>query len=157
MTVTVVGVTEIPQRLTAKPSWLITQLAGHTRRLVADGRATVDAGPYHYRVLAALQEFGGSSQADLARRGGLDRSDVVAAVNELAEQGFVERTADPTDRRRNVVRLTTAGTRQLRRLDRALDRVQEELLGPLAPAERQVLTDLLTRLLTHHRAEHPVR
>jgi DNA-binding MarR family transcriptional regulator len=76
----------------------------------------------------------------------------VAAVNELAERGYVERTADPTDRRRNVVRLTTAGTRQLRRLDRALDRVQDELLGPLAPAERQVLTDLLTRLLIHHRA-----
>jgi DNA-binding MarR family transcriptional regulator len=44
-----------------------------------------------------------------------DRSDVVAAITELAEQGSVERTPDPDDRRRNMVALTTAGDRQLRR------------------------------------------
>jgi DNA-binding MarR family transcriptional regulator len=140
----------IPERLTAKPSWLLTQLATHTRRLVADGHAQVGASPYHYRILAALQEFGGSSQADLARRGNLDRSDVVAAVNELAERGFVERTPDPEDGRRNVVRLTRAGAKQLRRMDRTLDKVQDQLLAPLSDADRQTLTCLLTRLLDHH-------
>lgn len=140
----------IPERLTAKPSWLLTQLATHVRRLVADGHAEVGAGPYHYRILAALQEFGRSSQADLARRGNMDRSDVVAAINELAERGFVERTPDPDDRRRNVVRLTRAGAKQLRRLDRTLDKVQDELLAPLSDADRQTLTCLLTRLLDHH-------
>jgi len=141
----------IPQRLTGKPSWLLTQLATHARRLVADGHAEVGAGPYQYRVLAALHEFGASSQADLARRGNLDRSDVVAAVNELAERDFVERTPDPDDRRRNVVRLTRAGARQLRRMDRALDKVQDQLLAPLSAADRQTLARLLTRLLDHHR------
>jgi DNA-binding MarR family transcriptional regulator len=147
------SVDEVPERLAVKPSWLITQLATHTRRLVSDGHATVGAGPYHYRVLASLQQFGGSSQADLARRGNLDRSDVVAAINELAAHGFVERTPDPLDRRRNLVRLTRAGANQLRRLDRALDKVQEDLLEPLSSAERQALTRLLTRLLAHHRSD----
>jgi DNA-binding MarR family transcriptional regulator len=148
----VVAVQGVPQRLTVKPSWLITQLATHARRLVSDAHAEVGAGSYHYRILAALQEFGGSSQADLARRGNLDRSDVVAAINELAEQGFVERIPDPADRRRNVVRLTRAGTRHLRRLDRVLDKVQDDLLEPLSIEERQAVTRLLTRLLAHHRA-----
>jgi MarR family transcriptional regulator, lower aerobic nicotinate degradation pathway regulator len=148
----VLGVEGVPERLASKPSWLITQLAMHARRLVADGNARLDARPYHYRVLAALQEFGASSQADLARRGGLDRSDVVAAVNELAVQGFVERTPDSGDRRRNVVRLTREGAGQLRRLDRALDKVQDQLLAPMSAADRQALTRLLTRLLDHHRS-----
>ncbi len=141
----------VPERLTAKPSWLITQLATHARRLVTDAHAQVGAGSYHYRVLAALQEFGGSSQVDLARRGTMDRSDVVAAINELAAQGFVERVPDPADRRRNVVRLTRAGARQLRRLDRVLDKAQDDLLEPLSNEERQALTRLLARLLAHHR------
>lgn len=142
----------VPKRLTDKPSWLITQLATHARRLVADGHAEVGAGGYQYRILAAVHEFGASSQADLARRGNLDRSDVVAAVNELAERDFVERTQDPDDRRRNVVRLTQAGAQQLRRMDRALDKVQDQLLAPLSTADRQTLARLLSQLLDHHRS-----
>lgn len=141
----------IPERLTSKPSWLITQFATHARRLVSDANEDLGAGAYHYRILAALREFGESSQADLARRGNLDRSDVVAAINGLAEQGYVERTTDPQDRRRNVVRLTRAGIEQLRRMDRTLDRVQDNLLEPLSAEERETLTRLLTRLLAHHR------
>ncbi|WP_329374258.1 MarR family winged helix-turn-helix transcriptional regulator [Streptomyces sp. NBC_01483] len=40
----------------------------------------------------------------------MDRSDVVPAINELAEQGCVERTPDPVDRRRNRVTITTHAT-----------------------------------------------
>ncbi|WP_027341265.1 MarR family winged helix-turn-helix transcriptional regulator [Hamadaea tsunoensis] len=141
----------IPERLAAKPSWLITQLATHARRLSAAGHEDARAGAYHYRILAALREFGAQSQADLGRRGNLDRSDVVAALNELAASGCIERTPDPADRRRNLVRLTDAGVDQLHRMDRSLDRVQDELLGPLSADERATLTGLLTRLLAHHR------
>ncbi|MEU5851742.1 MarR family transcriptional regulator [Saccharopolyspora shandongensis] len=139
-----------PARLTARPSWLLTQLAVHVHRLVTDGFGEAGARGYHYRILAALDEFGVASQAELGRRCNMDRSDVVAAINELAEQGFVERTPDPDDRRRNLVTLTKAGDRQLRRLDRALDEVQDDLLGPLPAEDRQTLTRLLTRLLAHH-------
>lgn len=141
---------EVPERLTSKPSWLITQLAVHARRMVFDGFAQVGARGYHYRVLAALQEFGAMSQADLGRRCGMDRSDVVAVVNELVENGLVERAQDPGDRRRNTVTLTDAGKRQLRRLDRRLAAVQEELLEPLSDPDRNTLIRLLTVLLAHH-------
>jgi MarR family transcriptional regulator, lower aerobic nicotinate degradation pathway regulator len=57
---------------------------------------------------------------------------------------------DPADRRRNVISITPAGTAHLRRLDELLDGVQDELLAPLSPAERQQLTRLLNRILDHH-------
>jgi hypothetical protein len=38
----------------------------------------------------------------------------------------------------------------LQRLDELLAGVQNELLAPLAPAERELLIRLLTRLLDHH-------
>ncbi|WP_312878443.1 hypothetical protein [Lentzea indica] len=49
-----------------------------------------------------------------------------------------------------MVTLTEEGEEQLRRLDRALDQAQDDLLEPLAAQDRQTLTRLLTRLLAHH-------
>lgn len=139
-----------PTRVRAKPSWLLNQAALPANRLVAAGLAGVDGRRHHYVLLAALDEGGPASQADLSRRTSIDRSDMVAAVNELAEQGLVQRSPDPADRRRNVVSLTAAGRRHLGRLERLLDRAQDELLAPLSPEERRALVDLLTRVVDHH-------
>jgi DNA-binding MarR family transcriptional regulator len=144
------AVEETPGRLAARPTWLLTQLAVHAHRLASEGFGELGARGYHYRILAALDEFGVASQAELGRRCNMDRSDVVAAINELAGPGFVERTPDPHDRRRNMVTLTEGGERQLRRLDAALDRAQDDLLAPLPAEDRQTLTRLLTGLLSHH-------
>lgn len=141
----------IPSRLTGKPSWLITRLSAHAHRLSTDAFAQAGARGYHFRILAALDEFGQASQADIGRRTDMDRSDVVAALNELADHGFIERSPDPDDRRRNLVSITRAGIRQLSRLDRELDAAQDTLLEPLSKQERRDLTALLTRLLEHHR------
>jgi DNA-binding MarR family transcriptional regulator len=139
-----------PTRLAALPSWLMTQTALHAHRLVADGLAEADARGYHYRLLATLDESGPASQAELGRRSGIHFSDIVAALNELAEQGLVERAPDPADRRRNIITITPPGRRQLRRLDKRLTQVQDELLEPLSAAERAQLVTLLSRVLHHH-------
>ncbi|UVS79766.1 MarR family winged helix-turn-helix transcriptional regulator [Actinokineospora sp. UTMC 2448] len=132
------------------PSWLLTQTAGHAHRLVGDGFSAVGARGYHYRLLATLEEFGPASQAALGRRSGIHLSDMVAAINELADRDLVERAPDPADRRRNIISLTTAGKRQLRRLEKQLAETQDELLAPLSLKERGHLTDLLSKLLDHH-------
>lgn len=139
-----------PARLRGTPSWLLTRTATHASRLVSEGFAGAGARGYHYRLLAALEEFGPASQAALGRRGGIDRSDVVAALNELAEGELVERAPDPGDHRRNVVTITSAGVGQLRRLDGVLAGIQDELLAPLSADERDELARLLTRVLDHH-------
>ena len=81
-----------PARLTSKPTWLLSQAAMHGHRLLTDGLAPAASRPYYYRLLAALEEFGPASQARLGGRAGVDRSDVVAALNDLAARGMVERT-----------------------------------------------------------------
>lgn len=140
-----------PTRLAGLPSWLLTQTAAQAGRLVSDGLAGVDARGYHYRVLATLDEYGPASQATLGRRSGIHLSDLVAAINELAERGFVQRAPDPDDRRRNVVTVTAAGRRRLATLDERLAAVQEQLLSPLNGEERAQLAALLAKLLAFHR------
>jgi DNA-binding MarR family transcriptional regulator len=139
-----------PARWESQPSWLLTQTANHAHRLVGDGFSSVGARGYHYRLLATLEELGPASQAALGRRSGIHLSDMVATINELAERGLVERAPDPSDRRRNIISLTVAGKRQLRRLEKRLAECQDELLAPLSLEERQRLTELLSRLLDHH-------
>jgi len=65
----------------------------------------------------------------------------------LAAGGYVKRTPDPEDRRRNIVAITAAGAARFRRLDKVLVQVQDELLRPLSTAERELLIDFLRRVL----------
>ena len=139
-----------PARLRALPSWLINQAALSATRLVTEVLDSADTRRHHYALLTALDEFGSASQADLSRRTTIDRSDMVATVNELAEHDLVERAPDPTDRRRNVITITSQGRRHLRKLDRLVDQAQGELLAPLSAQDRTQLVGLLTRVVDHH-------
>ncbi len=136
--------------LMAKPSWLISEVSRLAHPQLTGKLATAGSRGYHYRLLATLQEFGPASQASLGRHTAMDRSDVAAAVTELVSRGLAGRTPDPADRRRNVISITPAGTAHLRRLNELLAGVQDELVAPLSPAERQQLIRLLNRILEHH-------
>ncbi|MFF0471174.1 MarR family winged helix-turn-helix transcriptional regulator [Micromonospora zamorensis] len=139
-----------PAGLRSTPTWLLNQTAAHAARLLSEGFAAHDLRGYHYRLLTALAEDGPASQADLGRRCAIDRSDVVAAINDLAGRGLVVRAPDPADRRRNVISITDVGADEAQRLGDTVDSVQRDLLAPLSATEREHLTRLLTRLLAHH-------
>ena len=132
------------------PSWLLTQVSAHAHRLVSEGFGAVGARGYHYRLLESLITGGPASQAALGRRTGIHLSDLVAALNELESGGFVRRSPDPADKRRNVVSVTAAGRARAAELGERAAVVQDELLAPLSAAEREQLAGMLRRLLVHH-------
>jgi DNA-binding MarR family transcriptional regulator len=137
-----------PARLRDRPTWLISRAYNRSRGLLNDGfeRSGTGLRSYHYRLLAALEESGPTSQADLARNTGVDRSDVVTVLNELERLGLIERTVDPGNRRRNVVSITDGGDRQLRALDDVVDDVQKQVLAPLSESDGRQLIQLLRQL-----------
>lgn len=137
----------MPALLLTKPTWLISQVSAHAHAVMVARLGSVGARGYHFRVLAALAEFGPASQTALGRHADMDRSDVTATVTELAATGLVRRITDTDDRRRNVISVTDAGLARLRELDGILTAVQEEILAPLSPEQRSALTSLLTRVL----------
>jgi DNA-binding MarR family transcriptional regulator len=98
---------------------------------------------HHFAVMTALAEDGAASQAELGRRVWLDRSDLHAVLNELERDGLVARKQDASDRRRNLVELTPAGVRTLKRLDARVDAAQEAFVAPLNADERRELMRLL--------------
>jgi DNA-binding MarR family transcriptional regulator len=138
---------DAPDRLRRLPSWLLSEAARRGHQLVSDGFAEVGLRKPHFTVLVALSELGPSSQAELGRRVWIDRKNMVAVINDLEAEGFVERTPDEQDRRRNAVRLTTSGTAALKRLNARVDAAQDALLSNLSETERRELTRLLTRVV----------
>lgn len=135
-----------PARLQRLPSWLLSQAAVRSHRLLSEALAAVSARGYEYRLLAALDELGPSSQAALGRSVGMDRRDVTLSLTELVGRGTVRRAPDPSDTRRNLVSLTAIGTERLTELDQVMERVQDQLLAPLLPADRKHLAALLSRI-----------
>ncbi|QDP97834.1 winged helix-turn-helix transcriptional regulator [Microlunatus elymi] len=134
------------RRVAGQPTWLLSQANHRAQTILQAAFAGAGARTYHYRLMAALEQYGDLSQAELSRRTGIDRKDVVHALNELESGGLVVRDPDLADRRRNVIRLTAAGNAELIRLDRVLADVQDEVVAPLSAAERSRLAELLGKL-----------
>ena len=103
-------------------------------------------GAQHFLVLSQLRVLGEASQAELADAAGIDRSNLATLANELCERGLVARTRHVLDRRRYVLRLSTAGEQLLRRTDGAIATAEDDLLSPLDDSQRAQLYGLLRRL-----------
>lgn len=102
--------------------------------------------PWSVLVLAC-DAAEGVSQRELADVLGLDPSQIVLLVDELTAAGLVERRPSPADRRNKLVLGTAAG--QAVRTAAARD-VELALAGELtdfSAGERQLLQELLTRLV----------
>lgn len=139
-----------PERLYRLPSWLLNHLAGPGNRLVLSHLDPGGPQRVDYALLSCLAEDGPHSQAELGRRIGIDRSDIVALVNGLESAGLAVRARDERDRRRNAISITAAGLRTLAAVDRRIERAQDELLAPLDAQERATLVSLMQRLVDHH-------
>lgn len=128
-------------------TWVLSQAAGQSHRVLHRRLRAEGFTGYEYRVLAALAEADSLSQTELGQRASLDRSDVTATVRTLHERGLVDRRADPAHGRRAIVATTVVGSRAWESLERAMARVQDEVFGSLTVAERNELRELLTKAL----------
>ena len=134
---------EVPARLQALPSYALTQAAARAGQLAAECVAQLGASKAAYGMLAVIEEFGPSSQADLGRRLTMDRRSVSEGAARLEHGGLVSRGPDPADSRRNKLEITAAGRTLLAQLDSAFQAMQDELLGSLSPGDRAELGRLL--------------
>jgi DNA-binding MarR family transcriptional regulator len=135
-----------PHRLSGTVVWLLGRASQRAHALARERLAAAGIGKWHYGVLATLTEHGRQSQADIGRRLHLDRSDVVAVLNDLQADGYVTRETDPADRRRNIVTISDAGRTALAGFDRLIAEADDLLLAEVPAAERVHLVALLERI-----------
>ena len=112
----------------------------------------VDQGmrPPCFGILRVIGAWEPVSQREVSEAVQIHPSEMVDLIDLLEGNGWVERARDDTDRRRYDLRLTGDGRRALDRLNRIAAEVEDEVLEPLRPAERERLAALLGRLMAVH-------
>lgn len=98
-------------------------------------------------VLRAIDSPAPLSQAEIARRLGVDRTTMVALIDDLQQKGLAQRQQDPGDRRKNVVELTAAGRRTVQRAARVIEEAERRFLSPLPAGEAELFRSALRTLL----------
>jgi DNA-binding MarR family transcriptional regulator len=94
-------------------------------------------------VLMTIDDVVPLSQQDVASRLGVDRTTMVALIDELEDKGLVERRPDSADRRRNVVALTGAGHTTMAGAIAASDDAERRFLSKLSADEAASLRSAL--------------
>ena len=102
---------------------------------------------HHYGALAVLAAEGPHAQRELGEKLIIDRSTMVALVDDLEGMGLVERRRDRGDRRRYELTMTDAGRRAVSEAERLIEDVQDKVLAPLDEVQRRELHGLLMDLL----------
>jgi DNA-binding MarR family transcriptional regulator len=126
--------------------FLLSQLGAHSSRRWGQRLAEVglDSRTVMLFRFVALNE--GRSQGDVARAIGLPASRIVAIVDRLERDGWVERRPANRDRRANALHLTARGHEVLATVMEISAAHEAELTRSLDPAERAAAAALLRQI-----------
>jgi DNA-binding MarR family transcriptional regulator len=97
-------------------------------------------------ILTMVTELEPMTQKALGDALRIDRTTMVALLDDLEDKGYVARQRHPRDRRAFLVHPTDSGRTAKVAAVRILDEQQRLFLAPLTPAERGQLAALLGRL-----------
>jgi len=107
-----------------------------------------------FDVLAQLAREEGITQQTLADRLLVTKGNVCGLMERMAEQSWIERRADPDDRRAYMLYLTPQGNTLARQVLPAQNRLITQLFGRLTAEKQKALLDLLGELDRALAAEH---
>ena len=123
-----------------KRAYVIIQ-ADFRRAIGADG-----FGPRTFSALSLVVQFPNITQTGLARMLGIERSGLVAIIDDLEKSGLVRRTTVPGDRRAQALLPTKAGIKAQADALAAVRAHEDQLLANFTPEERATLMTLLQKI-----------
>jgi DNA-binding MarR family transcriptional regulator len=106
-------------------------------------------------ILRLLADSGALRSGELAVRLAVEAPHITRQVHRLEELGYLERAADPCDRRAHRVQLTPAGQDAAERIRAVSQRRVERALAHWAPQDRRQLAILFHRMVDDFLAHAP--
>jgi DNA-binding MarR family transcriptional regulator len=117
--------------------YLLKQAQLRFTEMASAALAPLGIGPREWAALNCLDEQHGLSQKEVAELLGVDRTTMVALIDELENKGLVERRAQAGDRRKNIVGLTAEGRDMMQRGARLADDCERRFLAVLNEPDAQ--------------------
>jgi DNA-binding MarR family transcriptional regulator len=130
------------------PAYLIRRLQMISTAIVAEAFEGEDMPVSEWAVLTMIDNHPGIDQSRLGEVVAIDKTNTGRLVDELEAKGLVERRPHDSDRRVWLLRCTPLGHKTRRRLRPRALATQERLLSCLKPADRELLVDLMSRVVT---------
>jgi len=127
--------------------------ASHVR--AADVLGTVGLTPALFGLLNVIGARPGTIQQELGSVMGIDRTTMVALIDQLEDAGLATRRPSAKDRRAREIAITPKGRRLLQRARRMISGVDDEVLAGLTAQEREDLLTLLRQALDSAPAQPP--
>ncbi len=97
-------------------------------------------------ILAYLLSHGDCSQKELAEVLGVSPASIATSLKRMSKAGFIERTADETDRRINRLKITDAGREVFFAGKAECDKVDKIMFTGFDEGEIALLSDMLSRI-----------
>jgi DNA-binding MarR family transcriptional regulator len=138
---------DLPRGLSDRLGFLVGRAHLAHRAVTGPALAPFGLSPKGFGALTVLVEEGPLSQQRLGERQGVDRTTMVAVVDELEQGALVERRRDPDDRRAYSLEATAKGRRMLKEAVKAAERAEEEFLAGIPARDRAELKRILRALI----------
>lgn len=103
--------------------------------------------PLQFTSLVKIRDQGRASQNLLGRLTCADPATIMGVVNRLAERQLIRKSADPDDKRKSILILTSKGLNLIESLESTARAVSTETLAPLSSNEQKTFLRLLTKLI----------
>lgn len=123
------------------------------REMTTAAFAPLGIRPTEWAALNCLDEQHGLSQKEIAELLGVDRTTMVAIVDELQGKGLVARQPHAVDRRKNTVTLTSKGRTTMHRGALLVDGCERQFLAAVDQPDVDQLKRTLQTVIISHR-EH---
>ncbi|MEO9514565.1 MAG: MarR family transcriptional regulator [Paracoccaceae bacterium] len=107
-----------------------------------------DLSPKQYGILTLLCQFDGLTQIDIGRRLDIDRSTMVALVDDLEGKNMIIRTRDPKDRRAYLISNTEKGRKTHTRITDAVTKNEAKYFNFLEDQHLDQLRGYLREILS---------
>jgi DNA-binding MarR family transcriptional regulator len=135
-----------PEELAEFTGFLLNWLGARARQTFVSALEPHGFHPREYGVMHVVAARPGITQEELAAQSNVDRTSIVALLDELEARGVAERRVHPDDRRKRSIFLTEQGEHTLATLRKVAAEAGETTFAPLSAKERAQLAALLRKL-----------
>ncbi len=140
--------------MTSPKTYILENQIGHILRKVSQRHSGIfssqmptDLTPTRFAAMAKLYECGPLSQNELGRLTAMDVATIKGVVDRLRVRKLVDSKKDPTDARRQLIKLTAKGESLIETAIPSAMKVTKQTVDPLSQVESKQLIKLLNKML----------
>jgi len=132
------------------PGHLIRRLSQQSNQVFQDEmkRIGADVTSVQFAAMQAIDLHGEMEQSQIAQSIHYDKATIGGVIDRLEKRGWVERKANPKDKRAKLVSLTKEGCKALREFTPVVKALQDQVVANLSAEERTLFIKLAQKIVS---------